>query len=48
MVKTRIIISWNNEIIRKYKKDVNQDKDGEDVPKIETVKVGLVHYNLVN
>ena len=30
------------------KKDVDQDKDGEDVPKLESVLVVLVHYNLVN
>ena len=27
--------------------DVNQDKDGEDVPKLESVEVVLVHCNLV-
>ena len=30
------------------KKDVDQDKDGEDVPKFESAVVVLVHYNLVN
>ena len=30
------------------KKDVRQDKDGEDVPKLEFVEVVLVHCNLVN
>ena len=30
------------------KKDVDQDKDGEDMPKLESVEVILVHYNLVN
>ena len=30
------------------KKDVDQDKDGEDVPKLESVEVALVHCNLVN
>ena len=29
-------------------KDVYQDKDGEDVPKLESVEVVLVHRNLVN
>ena len=29
------------------KKDVNKDKDGEDVPKLESVEVVLVHCNLV-
>ena len=30
------------------KKDVDKDKDGEDVPKLESVEVLLVHCNLVN
>ena len=30
------------------KRDVDQDKDGEDVPKLESVEVVLVHCNLVN
>ena len=30
------------------KKDVDQDKDGEDVPKLESAEFVLVHYNLVN
>ena len=30
------------------KKDVDKDKDGEDVPKLESVEVLLVHSNLVN
>ena len=30
------------------KKDVDQDKDREDVPKLESVEVVLVHCNLVN
>ena len=30
------------------KKDVNKDKDEEDVPKLESVEVILVHCNLVN
>ena len=33
---------------RSAKKDVDQDKGGEDVPKLETVEVVLVHCNLVN
>ena len=35
-------------LFRKYKKDVHQDKKGENVPKLESVKVVLVHCNLVN
>ena len=30
------------------KKDKDQDKDGEDVPRLESAEVVLVHYNLVN
>ena len=30
------------------KKDVDQDKDGEDVPELESVEVVLVHCNLIN
>ena len=35
-------------IITKYKKDIDQDKDGEYVPKLESVEVVLVHFILVN
>ena len=30
------------------RKDVDQDDDGEDVPKLESVEIVLVHCNLVN
>ena len=30
------------------KQDVDQDKDGEELPKLESVEVFLVHCNLVN
>ena len=30
------------------KKDVNQDQDGENVPKLQSAEVVLVHCNLVN
>ena len=30
------------------KKDVHQDKDGKDVPKLETVEDVLVHCNLIS
>ena len=30
------------------KRDVDQDKDGEDMPKLESAEVVLVHCNLVN
>ena len=46
----RIVNSWNNEVVRKYKKkkkNCDKDKDGENVPKLESVEVVLVHCNLV-
>ena len=35
-------------LLGSMKKDVDQDKDGEDVPKLESVEVVLMHCNLVN
>ena len=35
-------------LLRRSKKDFDQIKDGEDVPKLEFVKVVLVHCNLDN
>ena len=35
-------------LLRRIKKDVDQDKEGEDVPKLESVEVVLVHCNLGN
>ena len=35
-------------LLGSIKKNVDQDKDGEDVPKVKSVEVVLVHYNLVN
>ena len=32
----------------RLKKDVDQDKDGENVTKLESVEVVIVHCNLVN
>ena len=39
VLQIRNVNSWNNEIIRKHKKDVDKDKDGENVPKLESVEV---------
>ena len=33
--------------LRSTKKDVDKDKDGENVPKLKSVEVVLVHRNLV-
>ena len=30
------------------KKDADQEKDGEDAPKLEALELVLVHFNLVN
>ena len=35
-------------LLGSVKEDVDQNKDGEDVPKLETVEIVLVHCNLVN
>ena len=35
-------------LLGSIKKDVDKDKDGEDVPKLESIEVVLTHYNLVN
>ena len=35
-------------LLGRTKKDVDQDKNGEDVQKLESVEVVLVHCNLVN
>ena len=35
-------------LLGSIKKDVDQDKDIENVPKLESVEVVLVHCNLVN
>ena len=51
-METRIIIFRNDERqrwrLRSTKKEVDKDKDGEGVPKLESAEVGLVHCNLVN
>ena len=35
-------------VLGSIKKDVDKDKNGEDVPKLESVDIVLVHCNLVN
>ena len=35
-------------LLGRTKKDVSQDKDEEHVPKVESVEVVLVHFDLVN
>ena len=36
------------ELLGSTKKDADKDKDGEDVPKLESVETVLMHCNLVN
>ena len=35
-------------LLASTKKDVDKDENGEDVPKVESVEVVLVHCNVVN
>ena len=46
--KLELLSSETMKLLGSIKKDVDQDKDGEDVPKLESVEVVLVHFNLVN
>ena len=58
-IKNRIVFKINTEyklelsletmkLLGSTKKDVDQDKDGEDVTKRESIEIVLVHCNLVN
>ena len=46
--KLELLSPETMKLLGSTKKDVDQDKDGEDVPKLESVEVVLVHCNLVN
>ena len=46
--KLELLSSETMKLLGSTKKDVDQDKDGEDVPKLGSVEVVLIHYNLVN
>ena len=46
--KLKLLSPETMKILESTKKDVDQDKDGEDVPKLESVEVVLLHCNLVN
>ena len=43
-----MLSSETMKLLGSTKIDVDKDKDGEDVPKLESVEVVLVHCNLVN
>ena len=46
--KLELLSPETMKLLGSTKKDVDQDKDGENVPKLESVEVVLVHCNLVN
>ena len=46
--KLELLSPETMKLLGSTKEDVDQDKDGEDVPKLESVEVVLVHCNLVN
>ena len=46
--KLELLSPETMKLLGSTKKDADQDKDGEDVPKLESVEVVLVHCNLVN
>ena len=46
--KLEVLSSETMKLLGSAKKDVDKDKGGEDARKLESVKVVLVHCNLVN
>ena len=46
--KLELLSSEMMKLLGSTKKDVDQNKDGEDVPKLESVEVTLIHCDLVN
>ena len=46
--KLELLSPETMKLLGSAKKDIDKDKDGEDVPKLESVEVVLVHCNLVN
>ena len=44
--KQELLSSETMNLLGSAKKDVDKDKDGEDVPKLESVEVVLIHCNL--
>ena len=46
--KLELLSTQTMKLLGSTKKDVDKDKNGEDVAKLESVKVFLVHCNLVN
>ena len=46
--KLEILCPEAMKLLGSTRKDVGKDKDGEDIPKLESVEVALMHCNLVN
>ena len=46
--RLELLSSETMKLLVSTKKDVNQNRDEENVPKIKSVEVVLVHFNLVN
>ena len=46
--KLELLSPETMKLLGSTKKDADKDNDGEDIPKIESVKVVLVNCNLVN
>ena len=46
--KLELLSPETTKLLGNTKKDVDKDKVGEDVPRLESVEVVLAHYNLVN
>ena len=46
--KLELLSKETMQLLESLKKGIDQNKDGEVVPKLETVEVVLVHCNLVN
>ena len=46
--KLELLSQETLKLLGSAKTDVDQDKDGKDGPKLESVEVVLVHYNLLN
>ena len=45
--KLKLLTPETMKLLGSAKKDVDKDKDGENIPKLESVEVALVHCNLV-
>ena len=46
--KIELLSSETMKLLESTTEDVDQDKDGEDVPKLKSFEVVLVHRNLLN